>query len=225
MSETSAHSTFSILRQTFFLSFFFSQGNAILQRFLYRYVALRHPTWRISEADHASLLYHLDPVIQRLVERGLHEPLAFSPSPELEAQSLLFARELAESRRAGDTNCSEQEQWETALLVSILQMMVLRDHHFLVEMQGRPRLPAGVSPVLLHYNPWLSHLCHFVLHSRRSGNPVFDMMFKELLPQWMAHKDQDSLLRTYAPSVIDCYHQHHPPLFEIPSDSEKSERK
>lgn len=198
--------TIEVARQLLFTSFFLSQGDGPLQACYFDYLALQCPAWRLESYHCTALEQMLRPTIAQLEKRGVHKTILTS---ELED-------ELSKQVRAMQLAFASPPVDRMHLYKLILRNMIARDWRFLCEIGSRP---ARATRTALHashprYDPYLSHVCYFLLLKQTIGIVLFDQLFQELsaqiLEKGLAFTSLSVLDYMRLGEVIAIYNLHHP---------------
>ena len=159
----------------FFLSYRFSQGIPKLQENIWKYLALEHPSWKMSQELIDNLKREVSPRIEKFVAGSKDTRAHLEQTSQLIKQSI--GAEI--DNMAAVFNGEEEIENKEALLLKICKDVVDRDHNWLVvhDAEGRPRSSKSSSNPIV--DPFLSHFCYYGLEEKKTGAEEYDKMFQE----------------------------------------------
>ncbi|OGN07389.1 MAG: hypothetical protein A3B86_01410 [Candidatus Yanofskybacteria bacterium RIFCSPHIGHO2_02_FULL_38_22b] len=158
------------LSKLFFLSYKFSQGNGIDQKYIFQYIKTKHPDWKLTK--------DMEKVLTASLVRSVEY---FTSNKQLHQQEMSGERDIHASLESEVFNFAHQleKEPESKNLIKILvESVVGSDYKFLISKGGRPRSesdrPTSTS------DSFLSHLIYYGFLGHKTGAEEYDDMFREI---------------------------------------------
>lgn len=185
--------------QIFFLSYRFSQGNNELQQNIWSYLHATNLQWRITGEMEQFMKEKAPPVFEKFLwsTEMLHPTLSRStlqwgeswsgligegPPKELGLKSYLSGN-IEKMRDVFNAHVDLTKRSKNELVRRILKGIIERDRRFLNRHRGddsgRPR-SKGIEGPTPQADPFLSHICYYVLEQHSTGSPEYDQMFQDV---------------------------------------------
>ena len=176
-----------LAKQIIFRAFLLAQGNAAVQGCLFKYVALNHPDWHLSDEMLSDLTFQVIQAFHRFLTQSWHPPIRRGNIPlpraiEVEVGEAVLALQYALAHPPVHREMVLSELW-----VGIVR----RDHFFLVLQEGRSR-NNPLAPALSPAAPFFSHLCQYGFGQVPVGLAEFDRLFREIT---LALQERTSIFR------------------------------
>lgn len=169
-----------------FLSYRFSQGGAYLQSYLFRWLHLANPGWKIDAEMQEHTANQFGDHIKKFLGKGSYEhetsPRFHSAIDTSEVQSsaqgeLIDMRDFFNGSRTGDEGIPLKTKEE--LITAIARAVISKDSIYLDKVEGRPRSHEG-ERMSAATDPFLSHFVYYGLQGHSTGMKEYDELFVEI---------------------------------------------
>lgn len=187
MGPESSHEPLSAERASnlLFLSFKFSQGRTEIQKLLFQWLKANHPEWRIDDqlAEKVSKLATVmaEKVIKPIDDfadvADATQPGRYHGGMRADAVEDAIKDQLGEM---GSVFENKEPLEKDRLISDLTEKIVSRDLELVSRPKGRPRRWTSLEQRRPATDPFLSHFCYYALEGHRTGDTLYDELFREI---------------------------------------------